>query len=161
MRHKIYLRRDKKSLGSSQAYKLIKKAAAAALDAEGVDVPCEVNVLLTDDSGIHEINLEFRGIDKATDVLSFPLNELQEGNFDSSICEYDPETEMVLLGDMVISLERARAQGEEYGHGEDREISYLTVHSILHLLGYDHLDEGERKKLMRSREKLVMESLGL
>ena len=161
MRHKIYLRRDKKSLGSSQAYKLIKKAAAAALEAEGVDVPCEVNVLLTDDSGIHEINLEFRGIDKATDVLSFPLNELQEGNFDSSICEYDPETEMVLLGDMVISLERARAQGEEYGHGEDREISYLTVHSILHLLGYDHLDEGERKKLMRSREKLVMESLGL
>ena len=161
MRHKIYIRRDKKSLGSSQAYKLIKKAAAAALDAEGVDVPCEVNVLLTDDSGIHEINLEFRGIDKATDVLSFPLNELQEGNFDSSICEYDPETEMVLLGDMVISLERARAQGEEYGHGEDREISYLTVHSILHLLGYDHLDEGERKKLMRSREKLVMESLGL
>ena len=161
MRHKIYIRRDKKSLGSSQAYKLIKKAAAAALDAEGVDVPCEVNVLLTDDSGIHEINLEFRGIDKATDVLSFPLNELQEGNFDSSICEYDPETEMVLLGDMVISLEHARAQGEEYGHGEDREISYLTVHSILHLLGYDHLDEGERKKLMRSREKLVMESLGL
>lgn len=161
MRHKIYIRRDKKSLGSSQAYKLIKKAAAAALEAEGVDVPCEVNVLLTDDSGIHEINLEFRGIDKATDVLSFPLNELQEGNFDSSICEYDPETEMVLLGDMVISLEHARAQGEEYGHGEDREISYLTVHSILHLLGYDHLDEGERKKLMRSREKLVMESLGL
>ncbi|MCD8344091.1 MAG: rRNA maturation RNase YbeY, partial [Oscillospiraceae bacterium] len=111
--------------------------------------------------GIHEINLAQRGVDAPTDVLSFPMNELTEGEFDPAECERDFDTGKLMLGDMVISLERCAAQGEEYGHGFEREVSYLTVHSVLHLLGYDHLDEGERKARMRSREKAIMDTLGL
>ena len=94
-------------------------------------------------------------------MLSFPLNELTEGAFDADACEYDYETEKLLLGDMVLNLERCAKQAEEYGHSFARELSYLTVHSVLHLLGYDHLDEGERKRRMRAREDAVMEIIGL
>ena len=143
MEHDIFITRDKPNLGSNQAARLIKKAVNATLDCEGIDVDCEVNVLLTDDEGIHAINLEFRNVDRPTDVLSFPMNELIPGEFDSDICEYNPESDKLLLGDMALSLERARAQGEEFSHGEEREICYLTIHSMLHILGYDHMDEGE------------------
>lgn len=160
MGHRIYVRRDKNGLGSLEAWRIIKKAMAGALETEGVDEDCEINVLLTDDEGIWSINREFRGVDRPTDVLSFPMNELTEGRFDADMCERDPESGLILLGDMALSLEHARAQGEEYGHGEEHEIAYLAVHSTLHLLGYDHIDEGERKKLMRAREKLIMERLG-
>ena len=161
VRHKIYVRRTGGGLGYGQAYRLIRNAVRAALDAEGVDEPCVVNVLLTDDKHICRINREFRDIDRATDVLSFPMNELCPGNFDGSCAERDPESGEILLGDMVISLEHADAQGREFGHGFDREVSYLTVHSVLHLLGYDHMDEAEEKRLMRSREKIIMETIGL
>ena len=90
------------------------------------------------------------------DVLSFPLNVLTPGEFDAALCDTDPYTGAVMLGDMMISLERCAQQGEEFGHGFDREVSYLTVHSVLHLLGYDHVDEGEMKKQMRTREKEIM-----
>jgi probable rRNA maturation factor len=126
-----------------------------------VDRPCELSVQLTDDAGIREINLETRGIDAATDVLSFPLNDLTPGGFDGAICEKDPGTGRVLLGDMVLSVPRCEAQGEEFGHGFDREITYLAIHSVLHLLGYDHLDEGEEKCRMRSREKAILSLLGV
>ncbi len=158
--HKIYITRDRRFLGSPEAWRLIKRAVRAALDVEGIDAPCEMFVLLTDDEGIRAINLENRGIDAPTDVLSFPMNESLPGQFDASKAERDMDTGLVLLGDMVVSLERARAQGEEYGHGFAREISYLTVHSVLHLLGYDHMDEGPMKKQMRLREKAVMSTLG-
>ena len=158
--HKIYVRRDKKNLGETGAYRIVKKAARAALKTENVDELCCISVLLTDDDGIHEINNEQRGIDSATDVLSFPMNEFEEGSPDFEYAERD-ENGSVFLGDMVLSLERARAQGEEFGHGFEHELAYLTVHSVLHLLGYDHLDEGERKRLMRSREKLAMAELGI
>ena len=157
MKHKIYIRREKRGLGYRGAKKLIKKSIAKALDAEGINVPCTVSVMLTDDAGIHAINKEFRDVDRATDVLSFPMNELTAGKFDESICERDPESGRILLGDMVISLERCDAQGREFGHGFEREICYLTVHSVLHLLGYDHVDEGEMKAQMRAREKAIME----
>lgn len=127
-----------------------------ALDAEDVDVPCIVSVMLTDDEGIHAVNREFRGVDSATDVLSFPMNELTPGAFDAAMCERDMDTGAVLLGDMMISVPRCQAQGEEFGHGYEREIMYLTVHSVLHLLGYDHVDEGEMKRAMRAREKAIM-----
>ena len=104
---------------------------------------------------INEI-FTIRGIDRATDVLSFPFNELRPGAFDASVCERDPESGRLLLGDMMISLERCAAQGEEFTHGFEREIRYLTVHSVLHLLGYDHVDEGRMKKQMRAREKEIM-----
>ena len=161
MKHKITVSRTGRGLGSENAHLLIKRAAAAVLELEGVEDCCAISVLLTDDAGIHELNLEFRGVDAPTDVLSFPMNELTPGEFDPEMCEYDPETDAILLGDMAISLERARAQAEEFGHSADREISYLAVHSVLHLLGYDHMDEGEEKRLMRSREELACEKLGM
>ena len=156
MKHEIYVSREKRGLGHINAAKLIKKSIVKALAAEGVDKSCIISIMLTDDEGIHAINREFRGVDRATDVLSFPLNELTAGEFDESICEHDPKTNAVMLGDMMISLERCEAQGEEFGHGFEREICYLTVHSVLHLLGYDHVDEGEMKAQMRAREKEIM-----
>ena len=156
MKHEIYVSREVSGLGHNEAAALIKKAAAMALDAEGVDVPCIISVMLTDDQGIHRVNLEYRGVDRATDVLSFPLNELSPGEFDAEYCERDMDSGSVLLGDMMISLPHCQAQGDEYGHGFKRELMYLTVHSVLHLLGYDHVDEGEMKKQMRSREKAIM-----
>lgn len=159
MKHKIYLSREKRNLGFPESAALIKKAVEAALDAEGIDVPCEVSVLLTDDEGIHALNLEFRDVDRATDVLSFPANEFPAGEFDPDTAEKNFETGRIALGDMAISLEHAAAQGEEFGHGTKREIQYLTVHSVLHLIGYDHMDEGEMKRQMRSREKEIMARL--
>ena len=156
MEHEIYVSRDKTGLGHREAAGLIKKAAAMALDAEGIGVPCIISVMLSDDAGIHAVNREFRNVDRATDVLSFPLNELVPGEFDPDACERDPETGAVLLGDMMISLERCAEQGEEFGHGFARELQYLTVHSVLHLLGYDHVDEGPMKRQMRAREKAIM-----
>ena len=159
MKYRIFVSRDKRGMGFPDAHLLIKRAARAALKAEGVDVPAAMDVLLTDDSGINGINLEYRNVDKPTDVLSFPQNEFAPGGFDADIAEKNPETGELFLGDMVLSLERTLAQGEEYGHGEKREIMYLTVHSVLHLLGYDHVDEAEMKKQMRAREKEIMKLL--
>ena len=156
MQHEIYISREVKGLGHNNSAACIKKAVNMALDAEGVDVPCIVSVMLTDDEGIHAVNREFRGVDSATDVLSFPMNELTPGAFDAAVCERDMDTGAVLLGDMMISVPRCQAQGEEFGHGYEREIMYLTVHSVLHLLGYDHVDEGEMKRAMRAREKAMM-----
>lgn len=159
MRHRIYLTREKRKLGFISARQMIGKAVNAALDAENIKVPCEISVLLTDDEGIHALNREFRKVDRPTDVLSFPANEFEAGKFDPDIAEQNPKTGRVMLGDMAISLEHAALQGKEYGHGTKHEIMYLTVHSILHLLGYDHVDEGEEKHLMRAREKEIMERL--
>ena len=159
MRHKIYLSREKRGLGQLSARYMIAKAVKAALKAERVDVPCEISVLLTDDEGIHVINREFREVDSSTDVLSFPANELIPGCFEINLAELNPKTGRVMLGDMALSLEHAIAQGKEFGHGTKREIQYLTVHSVLHLMGYDHVDEGEGKREMRSREKEIMATL--
>ena len=133
--------------------------SAAVLEAQGVPVPCEINVLVTDDAGIRAINRAYRDIDRATDVLSFPMNELTPGAFDPDACEWDYETGRAMLGDMVISMERCAEQAETYGHSFAHEVSYLTVHSVLHLLGYDHVDEGEDKRRMRAREKEIMRLL--
>ena len=132
----------------------------AALETEGVSVPCEVNVLFTDDGGIHQINLDMRGVDRPTDVLSFPMFDLQPGEHPSEE-DADPATGLVPLGDMCISLERAAAQAEEFGHSVRRELCYLTVHSVLHLLGYDHMDDGPMKAQMREREEAILGNLGI
>ncbi len=154
--HEIAVSREKANLGHRSAAAVIRKAAEKALLAEGIDIPCLISVMLTDEEGIRTVNREYRGVDRETDVLSFPLNELKPGEFDPGICERDWETGAVMLGDMMISLPACEKQGEEFGHGFDREISYLTVHSVLHLLGYDHMDEGEQKRQMRAREKVIM-----
>ena len=156
MKHEIYVSREVTGLGHNNSAACIKKAVNMALDAEGVDVPCIVSVMLTDDEGIHSVNREFRNVDRPTDVLSFPMFELKPGAFDAAECERDMDTGAVILGDMMISIPRCAAQGEEFGHGYERELMYLTVHSVLHLLGYDHVDEGEMKRAMRAREKAIM-----
>lgn len=154
--HEIAVSREVKNLGHRNAASLIRKAAEKALAAENVQVPCLISVMLTDEEGIHRVNREFRGVDRETDVLSFPLNELTPGAFDPETCERDWETGAVMLGDMMISIPACEKQGEEFGHGFEREIQYLAVHSVLHLLGYDHVDEGEQKRQMRAREKVIM-----
>ena len=135
---------------------IITKCIETTLGAENITVPCEINVMVTNDQGIHAINLASRQIDRPTDVLSFPMFELEPGNPPEDWEDYlDPESDMCPLGDMCISLERARAQAQEFGHTVKREVGYLTIHSILHLLGYDHLDEGPMKKQMREREETI------
>ncbi len=138
----------------------LRKVIRTALDGEGVDAPCEINVLVTNDAGIHQVNLDMRGVDAPTDVLSFPMFEFTPGDKPRPE-DADPATGLVPLGDMCLSLERAKAQAKEYGHANRRELAYLAVHSALHLLGYDHLDEGPMKEQMRGREEAVMERLGL
>ena len=138
---------------------VIYRCVEAVLDAEGVKVPCEINVLVTNDKGIQALNLASRDIDKPTDVLSFPMFELQPGQPPEGEHYMDPETDLCPLGDMAISLERAIAQAKEYGHSVRREVGYLTIHSMLHLLGYDHMDEGEQKAHMRAREEAIAQSI--
>lgn len=139
---------------------LIRRTIRTALAAEGLTAPCEVDVLLTDDDGIHEINREMRQVDRPTDVLSFPEFELTPGQLPGPE-DADPGTGLIPLGDMVLSMERVSAQAREHGHSKRRELSYLVTHSVLHLLGYDHLDEGPMKAQMRAREEAIMALLGL
>ena len=135
---------------------VIKRCILAVLKQENIATDCEVNVLVTDDKGIHAINKASRGIDKPTDVLSFPMFQFEAGSPPTDWSPYiDPETGLCPLGDMAISLERAIAQAKEYGHSARREVGYLTIHSMLHLLGYDHLDEGPKKAQMRGREEAI------
>ena len=138
----------------------IRKVIRTALAAQGVDFPCEVDVLVTSDEEIRALNREARQVDKATDVLSFPAFELRPGELPGP-GDADPGTGLVPLGDMMISLEHVTAQAKEYGHSNRRELAYLTVHSVLHLLGYDHVDEGPMKARMREREEAILEKLGI
>ena len=154
--HKIKLHYDILTIQQPLVSSIIKKCIETTLAAEGLNVPCEINVLVTNDKGIHAINLASRQIDRPTDVLSFPMFQLEPGNPPADWEEYeDFETGLVPLGDMCISLERAQAQAKEFGHSARREVGYLTIHSMLHLLGYDHLDEGPMKKQMREREEAI------
>ncbi|MBQ4583068.1 MAG: rRNA maturation RNase YbeY [Oscillospiraceae bacterium] len=160
MSHKISVTGEKKGINNPKLAAMLRRTVKAALSAEGVACDCEVNILLTDDEGIREVNRDMRDIDRATDVLSFPMFDLVPGEHPDET-DADPDTGLVPLGDMCISVERAQAQAQEYGHSFDREICYLCVHSVLHLLGYDHLDEGEMKRQMRSREEEIMSTLKL
>ena len=162
MKVKINLKFDQKHLVNLGLGMHIRKCITQALRFQGVTVPCEINVLVTDNEGIRAINKVSREIDSATDVLSFPMFELTPGKLPEDWSTYkDPETGRVPLGDMCISLERALEQALDFGHGIKREIGYLTVHSVLHLLGYDHMDEGEQKRQMRQREEAILSQLGI
>ena len=160
MTHRISVTSNRKGINNPTLTALLRRAVRIALDSEGVELPCEVNVLLTDDAGIHQVNLAMRNVDRPTDVLSFPMFDLSPGEYPDEY-DVDPETGCVPLGDMCISVERARVQAQEYGHSFEREISYLCVHSVLHLLGYDHMDEGTMKQQMRGREETIMTALDL
>lgn len=133
--------------------KLIEQCTAAALEEEEIAEDAEVSVTLVDNARIREMNAEFREIDRETDVLSFPLGD--ENGF-----EVDPDTDAILLGDIVISLEKAQSQAEEYGHSFKREVAFLVTHSLFHLLGYDHMTEDEEKEMFAKQEK-VLQQLGI
>lgn len=136
------------------------------LNEESMVLPYQISLLFVNNEEIREINLETRNIDRATDVLSFPMLDYEKGKVYKDIYvnfEFDEtfkDGEEVVLGDMVLSLERALEQSEEYGHSYEREVCYLVVHSILHLLGYDHMEEDE-KKIMRKREEEILNKLNI
>ena len=158
-RHYIPITADVPGAGESKCA-FIRKVIRTALTEQGVDFPCEVDVLVTGDGGIHAINREMRQVDRATDVLSFPEFELTPGELPGAE-DADPGTGYVPLGDMVISMERVKAQAKEYGHSNRRELAYLVTHSVLHLLGYDHVNGGMEQVRMREREEAVLAKLGL
>lgn len=132
----------------------IEKAVYAALESENVDLDCEIEVIITDEDSIRELNNESRGIDRVTDVLSFPM-------FDDISDAVPEQSGRVFLGSMVICEQRAREQAKEYGHSELREVSFLAVHSLLHLLGYDHeLGEKEEKEMF-AKQEAVLQKMGI
>ena len=142
---------DETQAGSDEILRKMEEAAAYGAELENLDDErCEISVTFVDMEEIHELNKLHRGVDKPTDVLSFPQFE--------DVCEEAPEEGEICLGDVVICREKAAEQAEEFGHSFEREILYLFVHSVLHLLGYDHMEEGE-KKVMRAREEKIMEHI--
>ena len=132
---------------------LVRRCCNAVLKLENFEGPAEISVTFTDNEGIRELNRQYRDKDIDTDVLSFPMGE-------NGVYDVDMETGAKILGDVVISMEKARDQAERFGHSFQREVGYLTAHSVLHLLGYDHIDNLEKVR-MREKEELVMDQLGL
>ncbi len=140
--------------------KIIRDIAEAAIDYEKCPYECEISVLITDNDGIHEINKEQRGIDAPTDVLSFPMLEYPApADFDSidedDFSLFNPDTGELLLGDIVLNQDRIESQAREYGHAEKRELAFLVAHSMLHLFGYDHMEDGERLEMERRQSEIL------
>lgn len=127
---------------------LINSVIAESLRYEGVSDNCEVSVTIVDNDEIHSINLKHRGIDRPTDVLSFPLIDFEKETLPD-------DGSKIYLGDIIISIEKAEEQAKEYGHSLDREIGFLTAHSMLHLLGYDHMAEDEEKIMFKKQEEIL------
>lgn len=154
---KLYFENEQDKLPLTYKLKMLVRAAVEqALDYEQYGNPCEVSITFTDNEGIRKLNRKFRGINRATDVLSFPLFDYEGSGEEPPINELKG-----MLGDIVISLERAAKQADEFGHSFEREVAFLTVHSMLHLLGYDH-ETGEEDELdMRRRQTEIVEQLGL
>ena len=141
----------------------VRETVLSALDYEDCPYGCEVSVLLTDNAGIQEVNRNMRGIDRPTDVLSFPSAEYESpADFDGLEEQdvFNPETGEYILGDILISAEKVRSQAAEYGHSERRELAFLTAHSMLHLMGYDHEDEEERR-IMEERQEAILQRIGI
>lgn len=138
----------------------VESCIKAVLEYEDCDFDAEVSLTYTDDEQIRILNKEERGIDSATDVLSFPMCNFDE-NGDIIDADFDFDGDVILLGDIVISAERARAQAESYGHSFLREIAFLTVHSMLHLLGYDHVNSEEEERIMFQKQEEILQSLGI
>ena len=152
---KVIITNDQKTVKIPTGVRLlVRRCCNAVLTFEEFTEPAEISVTFVDDEKIHSLNKEFRGIDRSTDVLSFPLGEngVYDRNLDTGAC---------LLGDIVISVETAIRQAESYGHSLQREVGFLTVHSMLHLLGYDHVNGGMEEVRMREKEEHVLTELGL
>ncbi len=154
---KIYFENDQEKISLTYKTKmLVREAIEATLDEVQYGNPCEVSVTFTDNEGIHELNKKFRGVDRPTDVLSFPLFDYEGESEEPPVDEL-----MGILGDIVISLEQAEAQAKEYGHSFEREVAFLSAHSMLHLLGYDHETGEEDEAQMRLCQSAIMERMGL
>ncbi len=152
---KVIISNDQKAAKIPSGIRLlIRRCCHAVLEEEGFDSSAEVSVRFVDNETIHELNKQYRNIDRPTDVLSFPLGE--NGNYDTNL-----DTGAKLLGDIVISVPKAMEQAEEYNHSLEREIGFLTVHSMLHLLGYDHEVGGMEEVRMREKEETVLTKIGL
>jgi len=139
---------------------LLKKAIEGSLALENIKIPCEISVLLVDDESIREINKEQRDIDKSTDVLSFPMTTMVNGVMEDDTGDYDMDEELLLLGDIVISMETTKRQAEDYEHSFEREFAFLTTHGMFHLMGYDHM-VPEEEKVMMSKQEEVLKNIGL
>lgn len=139
---------------------LLQKTAMQCLKEETFSRGCEINILLTDDENIRQINKQHRDIDRSTDVLSFPIADIKNGEILSDQGDVDMDEGLLLLGDIVISLETALKQSEDYGHSFERELAFLTAHGLFHLLGYDHMQKDEENDMI-SRQESALEKLGL
>ena len=139
---------------------LIKKLICATMEAMGCPYEVCVSVSVVGEDEIHELNLEHRGIDSGTDVLSFPMNEFDEEGIFNDEMEFDPDTDELMLGDVVLCADRVKQQAKEYGHSELREYAFLIVHSLLHLSGFDHEDDDERLR-MEKRQSEILDGLGI
>ena len=152
----IYFATEQNALPVTYRLKrLIRESVLATLAYENFRNPCAVSVTFTDNEGIRDLNRQYRNMDKPTDVLSFPLIDFAGGD------EPPVDEPQAMLGDIVLSLEQAAAQAEEFGHSFEREAAFLTVHSMLHLLGYDHVNGEEEDREMRRRQREILEGMGL
>lgn len=155
---------ESKAEVADKYYEIIEKAIKVALSVMKIQRDLQVSVSLVNKEKIREINREYRNVDKVTDVLSFPMDLVNFIDFvdkpDDFVSETGIDFPELLLGDIVINLDKIKEQAEEFGHSEERELSYLTVHSVLHLLGYDHIEDEDRL-VMREKEKEIMKKLGI
>lgn len=143
---------------SGEQLEELRRVCEKVMENEECDFDAEISLTFTDNEGIRAINSEYRGIDRATDVLSFPMLDFAGDEADA---EFETDGDMVMLGDIVISLERAEEQAAELGHSVRRELAFLTAHSMLHLLGYDHVDDEEGEREMTERQARALEEMGL
>lgn len=156
----LYWENEQNKFEITQEYiDIIKKCIEASLKAENVSYDCEISLTITDNENIAEINKEMRNIDSPTDVLSFPMLDAKDGCINPQ--DEDFSNGFLLLGDIVISFERAKEQAEEFGHSLEREIGFLTVHSMLHLLGYDHELSDNDEKVMFEKQENILNSINL
>ncbi len=139
---------------------LIEQCMEKILENEKLDIPVELNILIVDNDEIRNINREHRNVDSATDVLSFPMVEMHEGEILSMAGDFDLDENSLILGDIIISAEKAREQAEQYGHSFEREIGFLSTHGLLHILGYDH-ETPEQEQKMRDKQETVLKAMGL
>ncbi|HOP99437.1 MAG TPA: rRNA maturation RNase YbeY [Acetivibrio clariflavus] len=145
---------------TSDMEELVRKAVDISLSIENFSIPSEISIMFVDNQHIREINREYRKIDKPTDVLSFPIVDMYDGVINSDSGDFDLDEELLLLGDIIVSLEKTKAQAEEYGHSFERELAFLVTHGVFHLLGYDH-DTPEREEKMISKQYAVLKALNL
>lgn len=158
---KVYIDNEQTAVELIEEHlQLLQKTAMQCLRDEKFSMGCEINILLTNDESIRQINKQHRDIDKSTDVLSFPMADIKNGRILSDQGDIDMDEGLLLLGDIIISMETALKQSEDYGHSMERELAFLTAHGIFHLLGYDHMEKDDETDMI-SRQEASLKNLGL